>query len=83
MPQQRWQPARSSAPNLLERPSVLSGLVRSVDAGGERCAALKMKVLALSIPFVTKEIMQQFAAEPQECSMICSLSRITSHYTVL
>jgi D-3-phosphoglycerate dehydrogenase / 2-oxoglutarate reductase len=59
-----WQPTRFVGTELAGKTVGVIGFGTIGRLVAERCAALKMKVLAFD-PFVTKEIMQQFAAEPQ------------------
>ena len=64
MRNKEWQPARFVGTELAGKTVGVIGFGTIGRLVAERCAALKMKVLAFD-PFVTKEIMQQFAAEPQ------------------
>ena len=59
-----WQPTHFVGTELAGKTVGVIGFGTIGRLVAERCAALKMKVLAFD-PFVTKEIMQQFAAEPQ------------------
>jgi D-3-phosphoglycerate dehydrogenase len=59
-----WQPQRFVGTEIAGKIVGIIGFGTIGRLVAERCAALKMKVLAFD-PFVTKEIMQQFAAEPQ------------------
>ena len=58
-----WQPTRFVGTELAGKTIGVIGFGTIGRLVAERCAALKMKVLAFD-PFVTKEIMQQFSAEP-------------------
>jgi D-3-phosphoglycerate dehydrogenase len=58
-----WQPARFMGTEVAGKVIGIIGFGTIGRLVAERCAGLKMKVLAFD-PFVTKEIMQQFSSEP-------------------
>ena len=74
-----WQPTRFVGTELAGKTVGVIGFGTIGRLVAERCAALKMKVLAFD-PFVTKEIMQQFAAEPQTLDdLLANSDYVTLH----
>lgn len=74
-----WQPAKFVGTELSGKTIGIIGFGTIGRLVAERCAALKMKVLAYD-PFVTNEIMSQYFAEPQSLDdLIAKSDYITLH----
>jgi D-3-phosphoglycerate dehydrogenase / 2-oxoglutarate reductase len=77
--QNEWQPARYSGVELAGKTIGVIGFGTIGRLVAQRCAGLKMRVLAYD-PFVTPEIMEQSAAEPAEFdALLASADYITLH----